>query len=128
MNIYDKIEEIRQKPEYIRKRYVWFCVIVSMVIVLGIWTLSLKSRQYQAQTASQVAGQAVIFNELKEQKEALKEYKQQMTDIKTDLEKNLEQTQGQGAFENEEGFSVENGDFTNSSNNKPNINSADLFQ
>ena len=42
MNLYDKLEEIRQKPEHIRVRYVWFMVIISMIIVIGIWGLSLK--------------------------------------------------------------------------------------
>jgi hypothetical protein len=43
MNITDKIEEIRRKPEYERIRYVWGMVLVSMVFVIFIWFFSFKS-------------------------------------------------------------------------------------
>ena len=42
MNIQDKIEEIRQKPEHERMRYVWIMVSVSMFFVIIIWVVSLK--------------------------------------------------------------------------------------
>lgn len=42
MNISDKIEEIRQKPEHERMRYVWGMVSVSMFFVIIIWIVSLK--------------------------------------------------------------------------------------
>lgn len=42
VNIEKKIEEIRQKPEHIRLRYVYSMVAVSMVIILFIWFISLK--------------------------------------------------------------------------------------
>lgn len=42
MNLHDKLEEIRRKPEHVRVRYVWFMVIISMIIVIGIWGISLK--------------------------------------------------------------------------------------
>ncbi|MEA3323459.1 MAG: hypothetical protein U9Q12_04525 [Patescibacteria group bacterium] len=37
-----KVEEIRQKPENIRKRYVWFWVIAIMIIVIFIWVISMQ--------------------------------------------------------------------------------------
>jgi len=43
MNIYEKLEDIRKKPEYVRLRYVWLAVAVSMLLILIIWFLSLKS-------------------------------------------------------------------------------------
>lgn len=45
MNLHHKIEEIRQKPEHIRVRYVWAMVGISMAIVIGIWFISLKAEK-----------------------------------------------------------------------------------
>ncbi len=42
MNINKKIEEIRRKPEYIRRRYVTFFVFISMVFMVFLWFFSLK--------------------------------------------------------------------------------------
>jgi len=42
MNINKKIEEIRQKPEHERLRYVWGSVAVCMVFVFLIWILSVR--------------------------------------------------------------------------------------
>lgn len=43
MGIFEKIEQVRNKPEHVRRLYVIVCVIVSMVFVLGIWFVTLKS-------------------------------------------------------------------------------------
>lgn len=43
MNINKKIEEIRQKPEHIRMRYLWASVGFCMVIIIAIWILSIKT-------------------------------------------------------------------------------------
>ena len=42
MDINKKIEEIRQKPEYIRLRYVWGGVAISMFFIVIIWVFSLN--------------------------------------------------------------------------------------
>lgn len=42
MNLSDKIEEIRQKPEGQRIIYVWSLVAISMVVVISIWLFSFK--------------------------------------------------------------------------------------
>ena len=41
--LWGKIEWIREQPEHIRKRYALLCLAVSMVFILGVWLLSLKS-------------------------------------------------------------------------------------
>jgi hypothetical protein len=41
MDINKKIEEIRQKPEHIRLRYVWGGVAISMFFIIIIWIFSL---------------------------------------------------------------------------------------
>ena len=43
MDFESKIEEIRQKQEHIRLRYVWALVTISMIFVLLIWFFSLKA-------------------------------------------------------------------------------------
>lgn len=42
MNISRKIEEIREKPEHIRMRYVWGGVAISMFFIVIIWIFSLS--------------------------------------------------------------------------------------
>lgn len=37
-----KIEEIRQKPEHIRMRYVWAWLAISMIFIFGIWVFSVR--------------------------------------------------------------------------------------
>ena len=136
MSIYDKIEQIRQKPEHIRVRYVWICVAISMVFVLGIWVLSLNGRQYQAGTSGQVAGQASIFDDLKKQKDNISQYQQEMSNIKGNLQQGLQDAQSQQTATdqqnitdqpvptNKEGFSGGG----NLQNTKPATNPADLLQ
>lgn len=41
-NISQKIENIRQKPEHIRMRYVWFWLSISMIFIFFIWIFSVK--------------------------------------------------------------------------------------
>lgn len=42
MDINRKIQEIRQKPEHIRLRYIWGLVAVSMFFIIIIWIFSLE--------------------------------------------------------------------------------------
>lgn len=42
LNVWKKIEEIRQKPEQVRMRYVFLSLFVSMFFVVSIWLLSLE--------------------------------------------------------------------------------------
>ena len=39
----EKIETIRQQPEYVRVKYVWICVVISMFVVLILWFFSIAS-------------------------------------------------------------------------------------
>jgi len=43
MDIFEKIDQIREKPEHIRRLYVWFFVAIFMLLIIGIWFISLKS-------------------------------------------------------------------------------------
>jgi hypothetical protein len=50
MGLYEKIEEIRGKPEHIRMRYVWAMVAITMIFVVAIWFFSLMSNQNSGST------------------------------------------------------------------------------
>lgn len=50
-----KVEEIRQKPEHIRKRYVWFWVIAIMIIVIFIWVISMQITFFNMETDTTAA-------------------------------------------------------------------------
>ena len=41
-SIWEKIEWVREQPEHVRMRYVFSCLVVSMLFILGIWVLSLQ--------------------------------------------------------------------------------------
>ncbi len=41
-SLWDTIDEIREKPEGIRRRYMFGYVAVTMFLVLGIWLISLR--------------------------------------------------------------------------------------
>jgi len=43
MDLMNKIEEIRQKPEHERVKYVWLMVAICMVFVFLMWIFSFKS-------------------------------------------------------------------------------------
>ena len=48
MDIYKKIEKIRQKPEKERLRYVWGAVAICMFFLIFIWFFSIKTSLYKA--------------------------------------------------------------------------------
>ncbi|MDO8240610.1 MAG: hypothetical protein Q7T51_01310 [Candidatus Moranbacteria bacterium] len=81
MSIADKIEQIRQKPEHIRLRYVWFFVFVSMFLVLTVWYFSTKTQMMQFNGA---ANDAIITEDLGS---AISEFSQQGESIKDAVSK-----------------------------------------
>lgn len=42
MSLMDKIEEIRQKPEHEKIRYVWGMVAICMIFIFFVWIFSFK--------------------------------------------------------------------------------------
>jgi hypothetical protein len=69
MDLGRKLAEIRDKPEYIRLRYVWGAVAVSMVFIVVIWIFSMR----EAFKSTQTDGASSSFSELKKQFDAQKE-------------------------------------------------------
>ncbi|MFZ5982380.1 MAG: hypothetical protein ACOYS2_02325 [Patescibacteria group bacterium] len=85
MSIYEKIEEIRRKPEHIRLRYVWIMVGISFFIIILIWGLSFYARKTREKQLQEWYG-TEFFDDLKDEKKTLDEYKDKMGDIKKQLE------------------------------------------
>ncbi|HCP08367.1 MAG TPA: hypothetical protein DIT25_01040 [Candidatus Moranbacteria bacterium] len=73
MNLLDHIENIRQKPEHIRMRYVWAFVAISMAFVFIIWFFSIKTEQKEkAPIISEEVFNSEAVTGFKDQKENLK--------------------------------------------------------
>lgn len=77
MSILDKIEEARKKPEYIRRRYVWIGVFISMIFVMIIWIFSFKLTVKPVKIENQESDNL---------KKNIEEAKNQMSSIKEMLE------------------------------------------
>lgn len=73
MSIADKIEEIRQKPEHIRMRYVWVMVAISMFFIIAIWFFSLKANRVEAPLLPENFNGPGITEKFNESKESLKD-------------------------------------------------------
>lgn len=72
MGLYDKIEEIRKKPEHIRMRYVWFMVLISMIGIIFLWWFSFKSKQIENSLDLESLRSSEVVSQFKEQKDSLK--------------------------------------------------------
>ena len=71
MNLVDKIEEIKRKPEHIRLRYVYFFVAISMIGVLIIWFFSLSNRSNNTANVLPANDLTDITGQFNEQKNSL---------------------------------------------------------
>jgi hypothetical protein len=88
-----KVEEIREKPEHIRVRYVWTAVCVAMVLILTLWIITLRFSFREAVPADTKAIRDSIPSSVREI-ESQGESITQMMDSSTSLE-------GEGGFESE---------------------------
>lgn len=41
-SVWDMIDDVREQPEAVRRRYMYGCVTATMVFVVGIWLLSVS--------------------------------------------------------------------------------------
>lgn len=82
MFIQKKIEEIRQKPEHIRLRYVYFFVAIFMIFFFLIWLFSLpeeKSHEEKQIIPEKLLNQKdELLKSAKKSQEALEEAKKSM--------------------------------------------------
>lgn len=70
MNLWDKIEEIRQKPEHIRLRYVYALTAVSALFIIIIWFFSIKARMAEAPSSTD---DGVITHSITEGKKSIED-------------------------------------------------------
>jgi hypothetical protein len=77
MNLNEKIEAIRQKPEHIRLRYVWLLVIFCMTFIFIIWIFSLKSQPVSAPSVENNILSPDLTEEFQVQKESWEATQQQ---------------------------------------------------
>lgn len=66
MDIGKKIEEIRNKPEHVREKYVWMAVVVCMILVFSIWLFSFKSIFMQKKETGSVTPVKELMDKSKE--------------------------------------------------------------
>lgn len=72
MNLTEKIEEIKRKPEHIRLRYVWFFVLISMIAVIIIWIFSIKATiQNESGNINPASSIESFSSQMSEEKEAM---------------------------------------------------------
>ncbi|MFH0969796.1 MAG: hypothetical protein V1804_04775 [Patescibacteria group bacterium] len=73
MNISQKIEEIRQKPEHIRLRYVWGSVAISMIFIIIIWVFSFSEsfKKKEATSGADISGIKQSMEDLKSVKDSV---------------------------------------------------------
>jgi len=91
MDVFEKIEQIRKKPEHIRRRYALVCVVISMVFVFVIWMMSLKSSFNDSEKVLDDESRLQIMSGLEEVK-----------DIKDDVSSSYGEYQsGQGSIDEE---------------------------
>jgi len=83
-NIWEKIEEIRQKPEEVRMRYVFLSLFISMLFVFGIWILSLEESVQNVKNAISKPSYDKLPSLSTEGKESLNTLLQKAIPINTD--------------------------------------------
>lgn len=65
MDIFEKIDQIREKPEHVRIFYVWFFVVIFMIFVVFVWFISLKSSLRNSTKSLQEENKMDIMEEIK---------------------------------------------------------------
>lgn len=77
MNIQQKIDNIRQKPEHIRLRWVWTLSIIFTLIIVFFWFLAVKSQIINSKFTD---NQQNLVNEFQQPKKSIKDATNQIKD------------------------------------------------
>lgn len=86
----DKIEEIRQKPEHERIRYVWIMVAISMIVIIFIWVVSFKSMFSGGEKTN--SGNDPVTNLERAEKDGVLSEERNTNSQKVEKDNNLENT------------------------------------
>jgi uncharacterized protein YcfL len=73
MNIFNKIEEIREKPEHIRLRWAWGLTAVGTVCIVIIWMISFASQMENSAEDTQVLNTNQVVTGLSAQKKSIED-------------------------------------------------------
>jgi hypothetical protein len=73
MNVFDKIDEIRKKPEHIRLRWAWGLTAVGTVLIVIIWMISFASQMNSDVEDTQAINTNQIMTGLKDQKKSIED-------------------------------------------------------
>jgi len=84
MDLNEKIEEIRRKPEHIRLRYVWGGVAISMFFIIIIWIFSLSDSINKMKPTDN--GNLPDIKQSLDEMQSLKETTPSISEIAKDLE------------------------------------------
>jgi Tfp pilus assembly protein PilO len=77
MGISEKIEEIRNKPDDIKLRYIWGAVLISMLVIIAIWVLSLSASLKE----NKINKDTLKIDELKNEIESVKKTAPSLEDL-----------------------------------------------
>lgn len=97
MNLHRKIEEIRQKPEKERMRYVQVAVFVSMFLIVMIWLMSftLFRNNNNQPSLLELTGSGKM-EELKTQKKSIRDTTDELKSMTNTAQKNIPKTDSEG--------------------------------
>jgi len=93
IDIRNKIEEIRQKPEHIRLRYVWAMMAISMLCIVFIWFFSFLAEEKSSESSVMTPNDQNIENI----KQSQQEIQNAASGMKQTLDTAKNQIQSQGA-------------------------------
>ena len=85
MNIQDKIDEIRKKPEHIRIRYVWMWVAICMVFIVTIWIISIIAQNKESESENNFSNKQFL--------EQFQSEKKSIEDSTSQIRNNFKQVQ-----------------------------------
>lgn len=88
MDFKTKIEEIRQKPEHIRRRYVIILVAISMFFIIIFWIFSMGIN-WGSNHSQEVPSD--LFDQIEGEKQSIKEELGEMNEAKESVIDALEQ-------------------------------------
>lgn len=97
MNIKQKIEQIQKKPEHIRMRYVWGCVVVLMFFIVVLWVFSMTAGRVPENNGG--LSESQIMQEFQTQKSSMEDYKDQLKDVQNSFKDLQNQAQNQSQDE-----------------------------
>lgn len=80
INIQEKIEKIRQKPEHIRIRWAWGLTALFMLIVFALWGILISAERKMEEEPVIPENQRKALMELQNEKKSIEDTMKEMND------------------------------------------------